>query len=179
MMFRAFAMVRRLGVQRLHALQFLVGQVRQMPYEMHQPPASSILIHVAFRPGRHRSEADAIANDKEQFTVGHRLNLFAAQVRYSWIHVFTDLCLTAAVIGMATGTMVGKMIKPFNQRGWTHRNRIGHVADRLWNGKTAKLAYHGYFKRMRFNPGAEAARIQPISQPERSAQHQETNYSQE
>ena len=107
-----FVMVRRLGVQRLHALQFLVGQVRQMPYEMHQLPASSILIHVAFRPGRHRSEADAIANDKEQFTVGHRLNLLAAQVRYPWIHVFTDLCLTAAVIGMATGAMVGKMVKP-------------------------------------------------------------------
>src|SRR5574337_1623330 len=79
------AYLRSLGVQRLHALQFLVSQVRQMPYEMHQLPTSSILLHVAFRPGRHRSEADAIANDKEQFTIGHRLNLLAAQVRYSWI----------------------------------------------------------------------------------------------
>src|SRR5690242_10727529 len=124
-----------------------MAQLRQMPYEVHEFPASSILLHIAFSPGRHGGEADAVVDREEQFSIGHRLNLREAQVRYSWVHVLADRGFPAAVIGMADGAMVRKMIEPFRQHRLAHGNRVRHVPDLARNGGAAESPNYGHLKR--------------------------------
>src|SRR5580765_8857477 len=70
-----FQVFLRLGIERLHPVEFFRRQLWEMANEVDQLPTVQILRWVTLSPGRHRGEPDAVVNDPEDLTVRHRLRV--------------------------------------------------------------------------------------------------------
>src|SRR5689334_12202334 len=91
--------------------------MRQMTDEMDQLPtilpaavisACMVVLHI-IRKGRHGGEAHAIFDNPEQFPVAQVLRRRFAQVRGLWIKAATDRRVSAAIVSMTNGAMIGKV----------------------------------------------------------------------
>jgi hypothetical protein len=70
-----FQVFLRLGIERLHLIQFVWCQLWEVANEVDQFPTVLILCWVTLSPGRLGGEADTVVNHPEDLTVRHRLNI--------------------------------------------------------------------------------------------------------
>jgi hypothetical protein len=67
--------VLRLGVKRLHLVEFLRRPLWKMANEVDQLPTVLVLCWVTLSSGRHGGEADTVVDHPEDLTVRHRLDI--------------------------------------------------------------------------------------------------------
>src|SRR5882724_1402420 len=122
----------------LHAL--FHGQLRQVPDESHQFPAivgASMLVRSA--ECRHARKSHAIFNNPKKFAVRKFLCVLATQVRRLRIESMPHRIVSAAIISVADGAMVGKVPARFT----LYFFRIGHGIRRAlrvaWQGKPSRV----------------------------------------
>ena len=70
-----FEVLLRLGIKRLHVIEFIRCQLWKMADEMDQLPAVLVLRWVTLSLGRHGGKANAVVDHPEDLTVRHRLDV--------------------------------------------------------------------------------------------------------
>src|SRR5687768_12459448 len=118
-------LLRTFRIQSLHAADFIVGKLRQPSNEMHEAPARVLAFGRAGPPCGHAGQSDAILDDREQLTIRELLGRCRSHVGSAWIQTKPDRRGTAAVVGVAHGTMIGEVLQAFGEHGlgWCHRIR--------------------------------------------------------
>src|SRR5437879_2577860 len=70
-----FQVLLRLGIERLHLVEFFRRQLWEMANEVDQLPTVQIFVKVIPSPGGHCGKADSMVNDPKYLTVRHRLGV--------------------------------------------------------------------------------------------------------
>src|ERR1700741_3728965 len=82
--------------------------MRQLPDEEDEMPCF-VVVGSTRSPGGHTGEADSILDDVVKLAVGEVLGFREAHIGYAGVKVLPHLGFSAAVIGVATRAMVGKV----------------------------------------------------------------------
>src|SRR5882762_9737052 len=98
---------RTFRVERFHLSFLRRRKLRKVSDQHNQLPA--VLVFLVRTPGRHSREPDAVVNRVVKLPIGQILRLRQPHVRSLRIQVPSDLGIPTPVIGVADGTVVGKM----------------------------------------------------------------------
>src|SRR5688572_2972196 len=92
---------------------------------MHESPTRALAFRGAGAPCGHAGQSDAVLDDREQLTIRELLGRRRPHVWRAWIQTKPDRRGTAAVVGVAHGTMIGEVLQAFGEHGlgWCHRIR--------------------------------------------------------
>ena len=100
-----------LRIQSLHLIEFLGRDLRQVPDEQNQVPGIGVAADtMLFAEGRHAGQPNAVFNGVVQLAIALVLRLGRAHIRWFWIQAFAKYGVAAAVVRMARGAMIGKML---------------------------------------------------------------------
>ncbi len=94
-------------IERFHFAFLRWREVGQMPYEHDELPA--IVVFLLRAPRRHSSKPNAIVDDVVDLSVREVLGFGQTHVRCPRVKVLADLRLSASVIAVADGAMVGEV----------------------------------------------------------------------
>ena len=83
-----------------------------MPYEHHELPA--IVVFLRRAPRRHSSEPNAVVNGVVKLSIREVLRVVQTHVRCFRVKVLADLCLSAAVVAVTNGAMIGEVSSRFS-----------------------------------------------------------------
>src|SRR5689334_1471641 len=103
--FLFFALVSADRIHPLHLFDLRGRDLRQMPYEMHEFPIVFQVTLIA--PRGHARQTNAILNDVKNFAVAELLRLRFAHVGDSRIEIRSHVRLSAAVVAVAGGAVIG------------------------------------------------------------------------
>src|SRR6267143_2428055 len=113
-------------IERFHLAFLRWRELGQMPYEHDELPA--IVVFLLRVPRRHSGKPNAIVDDVVDLSVREPLRVGQTHVRRLRIQIVADLCLSASVIAVANGAMIGEVSSRFaeNRGGW--RKGVRRVA---------------------------------------------------
>src|SRR5208283_5283659 len=97
-----------LRIQRLHLIEFLGGDLRQVPDEQNQAPG--FLRSVRFAEGWHAAQTNSILNSVVELAIALVLRPGRTQVGRFRIEALAEKRLATSVIRMARGAMIGEML---------------------------------------------------------------------
>src|SRR4029079_9647374 len=97
-------------VQRFHLPNLVFGQRRQAGDDVDERPAGALALGRAGPPRRHAREADTVFDDREELPIGARLRGAPAHVWRTRIQAAADGRLSAAVVPVAHGAVVGEVL---------------------------------------------------------------------
>src|ERR1700676_3166189 len=108
-------------------------------------------------PARHSRQAHAIVDNVKNLTIGQALCLRQPQVRSLRIEVGAHFCLSAAIIRMAGGAMIGEVLPPGRYVFRSGGVRIFFVLRTARNRQAARTACERLFERRWFVPSTKAS----------------------
>src|SRR4051794_38840608 len=108
---------RTLRVQSLHLFTLLELHVRQVPDEVNEFPRVPFIV-IGRAPSWHSSKADSVLDNVEQLAIAEVLSRRSSHVRRRGIHLSPHAAVTASVISVARGAVVGPMPASFVQSFW-------------------------------------------------------------
>src|SRR6266446_6935962 len=106
-----------------------------MPYEQDELPA--IVVFVRRAPRRHSRQSDTVVNGVVQLPVGQVLGLWQSHIWSLRIKILADLCLSSAIIAVASGAMIGEVSARLAENFGGRREGILGISPGRRHGKIA------------------------------------------
>src|SRR5258705_7745566 len=140
------AVARALGIVLLHLHALLGGKLRQVPNKANELPA---ILFRAVRAAkrRHAREAYAVFNNPENLAICQLLRLLTPQIWRLWIQIASKRCVTASVIRVAYGAVIGEVQSSVAKIARCVRRGILQLPRTPGNGHVPHLARHHDLKR--------------------------------
>src|SRR4029453_5615833 len=99
-------LVGALRVQRFHAADLLVRELRQPSDEVNEGPARPLSFRLTRSPRGPPREANAVLDDREKVALGEFLRCRGAHVRRRRVQPPADLGISTAVVRVTHGAMI-------------------------------------------------------------------------